>query len=332
MWILNTNLVAYFITIKTALPYLRQSKGVIINTGSVLGWQGDEGACAYTATKGAIATMTKTIAMDEARYGVRCVEVKPGHINTHMFFQTTSEQADPEGFVAYSDSLQWMNRGGEPEEIAYAVLFLASPWASFVTGTDLFVTGGYEIGEGPKPINPFMASNKDKNSTLRLVVDGVCKDGKSTVLHRIGEIDELHTEADIGLIGAVAVHGVDPLDAGQGVWNVHVQTLFEHPAQKALIHGHHVVLLHEGHLKVDLGEIRLPVGPQILVPEAAGDLDVAVEAGDHEHLLEELGALGQGVEAPRMDSGRHQIIPGALRGAAGEDRGLDLYEAVLREV
>ncbi len=163
MWILNTNLVAYFITIKTALPYLRKTKGVIVNTGSVLGLQGDEGACAYTATKGAIATMTRTIAMDEARYGVRCVEVKPGHINTHMFFQTTSEQADPEGFVAYSDSLQWLNRGGEPEEIAYAVLFLASPWASFVTGTDLLVTGGYEIGEGPKPINPFMASNKDEN-------------------------------------------------------------------------------------------------------------------------------------------------------------------------
>ena len=47
--------------------------------------------------------------------------------------------------------------------MAYAVLFLASDWASFVTGTDLFVTGGFEIGEGPKPINPFMASNKDKD-------------------------------------------------------------------------------------------------------------------------------------------------------------------------
>lgn len=159
--ILDTNLVAYFITIKAALPYLRKTKGVIVNTGSVLGGQGDEGACAYTATKGAIQTMTKTIAIDEARYGVRCVEVKPGHINTEMFFKTTSEQADPEGFVHYSDSLQWMNRGGKPEEIAYAVLFLASGWASFVTGTDLYVTGGYEIGEGPKPINPFMASNKD---------------------------------------------------------------------------------------------------------------------------------------------------------------------------
>ncbi len=163
MWILNTNLVAYFITIKAALPYLRKTKGVIINTGSVLGLQGDEGACAYTATKGAIETMTRTIACDEARHGVRCVEVKPGHINTDMFFKTTSEQADPEGFVHYSDSLQWMNRGGEPEEIARTVLFLASDWASFITGTDILVTGGYEIGEGPKPINPFMASNKDEN-------------------------------------------------------------------------------------------------------------------------------------------------------------------------
>lgn len=159
--ILNTNLVAYFINIKTALPYLRETKGVIINIGSVLGLQGDEGACAYTATKGAIETMTRTIACDEARYGVRCVEIKPGHINTEMFFKTTSEQADPDGFVHYSDSLQWMNRGGEPEEIAYTALFLASGWASFITGTDVLVTGGYEIGEGPKPINPFMASNKD---------------------------------------------------------------------------------------------------------------------------------------------------------------------------
>jgi NAD(P)-dependent dehydrogenase (short-subunit alcohol dehydrogenase family) len=163
MWILNTNLVSYFVAIRKSLPYIRQTKGVIINVGSVLGLQGDEGACPYTATKGAIATMTRTLACDEARHGVRVVEIKPGHINTEMFFKTTSEQSDPEGFVKYSDSLQWMNRGGEPEEIAYTALFLASDWASFITGTDILVTGGYEIGEGPKPINPFLASNKDEN-------------------------------------------------------------------------------------------------------------------------------------------------------------------------
>ena len=145
------------------LPYLRESKGVIINTGSVLGKTGDEGAVPYTATKGAIECMTKSLAIDEARHGVRVVEVKPGHINTDMFFKTTRAQEDPQGFVNYSDSLQWMNRGGEPEEIAYTVLFLASDWASFITGTDVMVSGGLDIGEGPKPINPFMASNKDEN-------------------------------------------------------------------------------------------------------------------------------------------------------------------------
>jgi len=160
--VLNNNLVAYFAAIRKALPYIRESKGVIINIGSVLGLQGDEGACAYTAAKGAIQTMTKTLACDEARNGVRVVEIKPGHINTEMFAKTTSEQDDPEGFVNYSDSLQWMNRGGMPEEIAYTALFLASEWASFITGTDILVTGGFEIGEGPKPINPFMASNKDE--------------------------------------------------------------------------------------------------------------------------------------------------------------------------
>lgn len=155
--VLECNLVAYFVTIKHCLPYLRTTKGSIINIGSVLGTTGDEGAAAYCATKGAIHTMTRTIAIDEARNGVRCNEVKPGHINTEMFEKTTSEQADPEGFIEYSDSLQWMRRGGEPEEIAYTVLFLASDWASFITGEDIHVTGGYNIGEGPKPINPFLS-------------------------------------------------------------------------------------------------------------------------------------------------------------------------------
>ena len=142
--VINTNLKSYIVVIRTALPYLRKSKGVIINVGSVLGKMGDEGAVPYTCTKGAIECMTKSLAIDEARHGVRAVEVKPGHINTEMFFKTTSEQADPDG-------------------IAYTVLFLASDWASFITGTDVMVSGGFDIGEGPKPINPFMASNKDAN-------------------------------------------------------------------------------------------------------------------------------------------------------------------------
>ncbi|MDR2048337.1 MAG: SDR family oxidoreductase [Treponema sp.] len=158
--VINTNLTAYFMGCKYALPYLRTTKGAIINIGSVLGTTGDEGSLAYTCTKGAIHTFTRSLAVDEGRNGVRVNEVKPGHICNEMFELTTSRQADPEGFVKYSDSLQWLGRGGTSEEVAYAVLFLASPWASFITGTELHVTGGFEIGEGPKLPNPYLAWGK----------------------------------------------------------------------------------------------------------------------------------------------------------------------------
>ena len=155
--VLDTNLVAYFAGIKYALPYLRATKGSVINIGSVMGLMGGEGSAAYTATKGAIETMTRSIATDEGRYGVRINEVKPGHINTDMFRKTTSMQEDMEGFIKYSDEIQWLGRGGTSAEIAGTVMFLASDWASFITGTDILVTGGYEIGEGPKRKNPYLA-------------------------------------------------------------------------------------------------------------------------------------------------------------------------------
>lgn len=159
--VLDNNLVAYFAGIKFALPYLRATKGSVINIGSVLGTTGDEGSAAYCATKGAIETMTRAIATDEGVNGVRINEVKPGHINTDMFRKTTSMQKDMQGFIEYSDTLQWLGRGGTSAEIASTVLFLASGWASFITGTCIHVTGGYEIGEGPKRKNPFLADWKD---------------------------------------------------------------------------------------------------------------------------------------------------------------------------
>jgi NAD(P)-dependent dehydrogenase (short-subunit alcohol dehydrogenase family) len=158
--VINTNLTAYFMGCKYALPYLRTTKGAIVNIGSVLGTTGDEGSLAYTCTKGAIHTFTRSLAIDEGRNGVRVNEVKPGHICTEMFELTTSRQADPEGFVKYSDGLQWLERGGTAEEVGYTVLFLASPWASFITGTELHVTGGFEIGEGPKLPNPYLSWGK----------------------------------------------------------------------------------------------------------------------------------------------------------------------------
>ncbi|RAV21421.1 hypothetical protein DQG23_09025 [Paenibacillus contaminans] len=77
-------------------------------------------------------------------------EVKAGHICTEMFDKTVSMQKDPQAFMEYSETLQWLGRGGRPEEIATVVLFLTSDWASFITGAEILATGGYEIGEGPK--------------------------------------------------------------------------------------------------------------------------------------------------------------------------------------
>jgi NAD(P)-dependent dehydrogenase (short-subunit alcohol dehydrogenase family) len=147
-YILNTNLVGYFAGCKYALPYLRTTRGNIINMGSIIGAVGQEGASIYTATKGAISSLTKTLAMDEARNGVRVNAVLPGNIITEMYYTNKSRDPDPEGFEKWSNNVQWMGRGGTIEEVGNTCLFLASSGASFITGAEIYVTGGYETGEG----------------------------------------------------------------------------------------------------------------------------------------------------------------------------------------
>ena len=161
--ILAVNLVAYYAGCKYALPYLRETRGNIVNIGSVLGTTGKEGSSIYCATKGGISSITKALAIDEARNGVRINEVKPGHICIEAYEKAASKQEKPQAFREYHERLQWLGRGGLPEEVALAVLFLASEWASFITGTELMVTGGYEIGEGSKqPMFNWNTKNKTK--------------------------------------------------------------------------------------------------------------------------------------------------------------------------
>ena len=88
----------------------------------------------------------------------------------------------------------------------------------------------------------------------------------------------------------------------------------------------------ERHLDVDLRELGLAVGAQVLVAEALADLDVAVHARDHQDLLEELRRLRQREELARMHAARHEVVARALRRRLGEDRRLDLEEAVRVEV
>ncbi len=91
----------------------------------------------------------------------------------------------------------------------------------------------------------------------------------------------------------------------------------------------HVVLGDERHLDVELGELRLPVGPEVLVAVAAGDLVVALHAADHQQLLEQLRRLRQRVPAAGLQPHRDQEVAGALRRGPGQRRGLDLQEVPL---
>jgi NAD(P)-dependent dehydrogenase (short-subunit alcohol dehydrogenase family) len=148
--IFDVNFFGQFLGCKYALPHLRKTKGNIINVGSVVYVTGQEGAIGYCATKGAIAAFTRTLAVDESVNGVRVNAILPGHINTELYYENKKRADDPDAFEEYSNHVQWMGRGGESEEVGKACYFLASDLGSFVTGIELLVTGGYEIGEGYK--------------------------------------------------------------------------------------------------------------------------------------------------------------------------------------
>ena len=107
------------------------------------------------------------------------------------------------------------------------------------------------------------------------------------------------------------------------------QHLFEEALHQRLPKGHHRLFIRKGQLDVHLGEFGLAIGPEVLVPEALGNLVVAIKPGNHEELLKELGRLGQGEKLSEVGAARHEVIPGALRSGPSEDRGFHVDAARL---
>jgi NAD(P)-dependent dehydrogenase (short-subunit alcohol dehydrogenase family) len=148
--LLQLNVVSYFAGCKYALPHLRASRGSIINISSLVGEIGQEWAVTYVTTKGAITAMTKALAVDEARHGVRVNAVLPGVISTPLHQSFVASSADPQATGDLVDSWQWLHRVGTIAEVGQACWFLASDAARFVTGIALPVSGGAELAYGPK--------------------------------------------------------------------------------------------------------------------------------------------------------------------------------------
>ena len=144
--VIGINLTGTFISCRHALRVmLEQQRGNIINIASIEGLQGAEGGSPYNASKGGVVLLTRCMAMDYARKGIRVNAVCPGFIETPMFDSIWGMGGLDEIRDGIKDAHQ-LGRFGKPEEIANAALFLASDEASFVTGHALPVDGGFVAG------------------------------------------------------------------------------------------------------------------------------------------------------------------------------------------
>ena len=142
--ILGVNLKGVFLVSKHAVPHMmRQHAGVIVNTGSVNSFVADPGDPAYCASKGGVAMLTKSMALDYASYGIRVNAVCPGWVETRMFAQEAAARGlTVEEYRRKAGDEQPIGRVGTPEDIAQAVLFLASDASSYMTGSLLVIDGG----------------------------------------------------------------------------------------------------------------------------------------------------------------------------------------------
>lgn len=142
--VLNTNLKSVFLGCKYVLPKMQKNGGgAIINCASILGHVGFPETPAYNASKGGVVMLTKNVAIDYAAYNIRVNAVCPGYVITPLILGQVAGADNPEEITRKVTAQHVMGRLGLPEEIAPAVLFLASDDSRFITGSALMVDGGF---------------------------------------------------------------------------------------------------------------------------------------------------------------------------------------------
>lgn len=145
--VMAVNVKSVFLFSKAAIPIMvRKGGGVIVNTASGWGLDGGRDAASYCASKAAVVNLTRAMAIDHAEQNIRVNCVCPGDTDTPMLREEARQLGQEVGRFLTRSAARPLGRMGRPEEIAQAILFLASDASSYVTGTALVVDGGGHAG------------------------------------------------------------------------------------------------------------------------------------------------------------------------------------------
>lgn len=144
------NVGGIFLCAKFFLPHLRRTRGCIVNMASVNGFFVEPMCAGYCATKGAIIALTKAMAIDHGKEGIRVNCICPGYIDAGLAWGYFEAQPDPNAARSAAGKLHALWRIGKPEEVGRVAVFLASDDASFMTGSVVVVDGGFGSGLPPQ--------------------------------------------------------------------------------------------------------------------------------------------------------------------------------------
>ena len=142
--------------------------------------------------------------------------------------------------------------------------------------------------------------------------DDAVEDTEISSRNRFIQFHDFCTKTKVGFICPILRHGLRVWHPDK-VWQIHIDHLLKDVFGKSFKHVQHIGLVHEGHLTVDLGKLRLTVSAEIFIPETLDNLKVSVHPCHHQQLLQDLRRLRKRVEVSRLQSGRHQKVSRTFR-------------------